>query len=148
MKNVLIGEILEPEKAKANQEKNETRVRAKFWQTLRKAFRQVPFSHDVVAAYYCALDPQTPARTRAILLAALGYFVLPLDWVPDFILGFGFTDDIAVLMAAFSAVRSSLRDEHHEAARLALADAPEDGDTDGAEPTIIDLKAEQGRKAA
>jgi uncharacterized membrane protein YkvA (DUF1232 family) len=78
---------------------------------------------DVVAAYYCALDPKTPTRTRAILMAALAYFVLPTDLVPDFILGFGFTDDIAVLTAAITAMRSALNPSHYAAARKALADA-------------------------
>jgi uncharacterized membrane protein YkvA (DUF1232 family) len=77
---------------------------------------------EVLAGYYCALDPHTPARVRAILLAALAYFVLPLDSVPDFLLGFGFTDDIAVLMAALGAVRSNITEAHRAAARKALKD--------------------------
>jgi uncharacterized membrane protein YkvA (DUF1232 family) len=76
---------------------------------------------DVVAAYYCALDPSTPSRARYVLFGALAYFVLPLDWVPDFLLGFGFTDDIAVLAAAVSAIRSNIREAHYLSARKALA---------------------------
>ena len=59
---------------------------------------------------------------RATLLAALAYFVLPLDFIPDFILGIGFGDDLAVLMAAIAAVRGNITEEHRIAARNALAD--------------------------
>jgi uncharacterized membrane protein YkvA (DUF1232 family) len=68
------------------------------------------------------LDPKTPARARLTLIAALAYFVAPLDFVPDFLLGLGFLDDASVLMAALAAVRSSIRDEHRHAAKRALAD--------------------------
>ena len=73
-----------------------------------------------VAAYYCALDPNTPFRAKAILLAALGYFVLPADTIPDVIFGLGFTDDIAVLTAAFTAVRAHMTPAHRLAAKQAL----------------------------
>ena len=122
MNKVLIGEILGPESAESpgRMEANERKVRARFWQTLRRAFRRIPFAQDLVAAYFCALDPSTPTRARAILLAALAYFVLPLDCIPDFLFGIGFTDDVAVLAAAIGVIRANLRDRHYDAAREAL----------------------------
>jgi len=101
---------------------DESEVRAKFWRTAKKAARQIPFMEDVVAAYYCALDKKTPLRAKGILLAALGYFVLPVDAIPDIVLGLGFTDDIAVLTAAITAVRAHITPAHRLAARQALAD--------------------------
>jgi len=100
----------------------EGEVREKFWRTARKAARQIPFMDEVVAAYYCAMDKQTPLRAKGILLAALGYFVLPVDFVPDFIFGLGFTDDLAVLTAAITAVSAHITPAHRQAARDALAD--------------------------
>ena len=76
----------------------------------------------MVAAYFCALDPATPQKVRGVLLAALAYFVLPLDAVPDFIAGLGFTDDVTVLIAAISMVGAHITPVHREAARAALAD--------------------------
>ena len=61
-------------------------------------------------------------RARLILVGALAYFVSPFDIVPDFILALGFVDDASVLMAALATVRSSIREEHRDAARRALAD--------------------------
>jgi len=121
MDDVKIGEILEPGDHDTNRER-ETRVRATFWKTLRRAGRLIPFSEDLVAAYFCALDEKTPSRVRGILLAALAYFVLPLDFIPDIILGVGFGDDIAVLMTAITALRAHLTPAHYAAARAALAD--------------------------
>lgn len=121
MGNVLYGEILGPE----DEGSRSKRVRARFWATLRKAARVIPFADEVVAAYYCALDPTTPHRVRVTLLGALAYFVLPLDAVPDIFAGIGFTDDITVLAATIAMVRVHITPIHREAARKALAE--EDG---------------------
>ncbi len=101
----------------------EQEIRDKFWSTAKKAARQVPFMEELVAAYYCALDSKTPFRAKAILFGALGYFILPADAIPDIIFGLGFTDDIAVLTAAITAVRSHMTPAHRLAARQALAQA-------------------------
>ena len=98
----------------------EERVRSGFWDHLRRFASRIPFVEDVVAAYYCALDPKTPWKVKGILLAALAYFVLPIDLVPDVLAVVGLTDDIAILLAAINAVRGSLQPEHYEQARAAL----------------------------
>jgi uncharacterized membrane protein YkvA (DUF1232 family) len=106
---------------KAAADTSEGDLREKFWRTARKAARQVPFMDEVVAAYYCALDSRTPMRAKAVLFAALGYFVLPADTIPDVIFGLGFTDDIAVLTGAITAVRAHMTPAHRLAAKEALA---------------------------
>lgn len=121
MDEVTLGEILAPANSAEN-ERRENRIRTRFWRTVKRAAGQVPFMEEVVAAYFCALDPNTPGRVRGILLAALAYFVLPLDMVPDFLLGFGFTDDVAVLSAAMAAIRGHMRPAHLISAREALRD--------------------------
>src|SRR5436305_1283755 len=72
---------------------NEQRVSSGFWPKLGKAARHIPFAREAVAIYYCARDPQTPAMAKALMMAALAYFVLPTDAIPDFIAGLGYTDD-------------------------------------------------------
>ncbi len=120
--DVKIGEILEPVDSD-EEARREDRVRRGFWRTARRAARHVPFMDDVVAAYFCALDERTPARVRGVLLAALAYFVLPLDWIPDFVVGFGFTDDVAVLTAAIAAIRTHITPAHRQAAKSFLDEA-------------------------
>ena len=99
---------------------SESEVREKFWRTAKRAARQVPFMDEVVAAYYCALDRQTPLRAKGILFGALAYFVLPFDFVPDMLPMLGFADDAAVLATAIRMVATHLRPEHRDAARRTL----------------------------
>ncbi|WP_417670241.1 YkvA family protein [Roseibium sp.] len=96
------------------------RLKQRLAQTARKAARQIPFMEDVIAGYYCALDPATPAKVRAAAIAALAYFVLPTDVIPDFLLGIGFGDDAAVLMTTISMMRAHIRSEHIDKARRTL----------------------------
>ena len=100
---------------------NETLVRNGFWRKARATLGKVPFTEDAVAAFYCATDPATPLRAKAILFGALAYFVLPFDVLPDFVLWLGFTDDAAVLYAAIRTVRAYINDSHRLQARSALS---------------------------
>ncbi|CDZ71025.1 Hypothetical protein NGAL_HAMBI2610_26290 [Neorhizobium galegae bv. orientalis] len=127
MDDVKIGEILLPGD-EDTQGRRERQVRAKFWPTLKRAVRQVPFSRDLIAAYYCAIDRRTPTRVRGVLLAALAYFVMPIDFLPDMFVLVGFTDDVAVLAAAFRMIQGHIADRHYEAADLVLADNPDIAD--------------------
>ena len=97
--------------------RDETQVREKFLPKLARTLARVPFAEDLLAAYYCAFDRATPVRAKGILLGALAYFILPIDLVPDFVLGLGFTDDLAVLLAAVNVVRVHVTDEHRRRAR-------------------------------
>lgn len=92
----------------------------RFWTKLKRALGRIPFAEDLVAAYYCALDRDTPTRVRAILFGAIAYFILPADAVPDLFVGLGFTDDAAVLAAAIAAVSRHLQPRHREQARAHL----------------------------
>src|SRR3546814_7110156 len=79
--------------------RNESMVQRGFWAKLKRSVGRVPFLAYAVSAYYCAFDPKTPRPVKAMLLAALAYFVVPSDMIPDFIAGLGFTDDATVLFA-------------------------------------------------
>jgi uncharacterized membrane protein YkvA (DUF1232 family) len=92
----------------------------RLWAKLRRVLARVPFAEDLVAAYYCALDRDTPGYVRAVLFGAVAYFVLPIDVVPDFLAGLGFTDDASVIAAAIAAVGSHLEPRHRERARARL----------------------------
>lgn len=100
---------------------NEQTVRSGFWPKLGKVAASIPFAEDAVAAYYCAFDRATPLKAKGILLGALAYFVMPLDAIPDFVLGLGFTDDMAVLLAAIGMIRAHLKPVHYDRARETLA---------------------------
>jgi uncharacterized membrane protein YkvA (DUF1232 family) len=98
----------------------ERKIRRDFWAKLKRVAGMVPFVDDLVAAYYCALDPATPMRVRGMLLAALAYFILPADLIPDLILGLGFADDAALLTAVVGLVAAHITPTHRAAAARAL----------------------------
>jgi uncharacterized membrane protein YkvA (DUF1232 family) len=81
----------------------------------------LPFAQDLLTAHYCAFDRQTPLHVKAAMFAALAYFVLPDDVIPDFIPVFGYADDAAVLAAALKLFSSHIKPEHREAAGRTLA---------------------------
>ncbi|MFC5505251.1 YkvA family protein [Bosea massiliensis] len=102
--------------------RDEARFGSEFFARLKRVAKRIPFSEDLLAAWICARDPSTPRRVRMTLLAALGYFVLPLDALPDIMPLLGFTDDAAVIAAAVAAVAGSITPEHREKAKRAMAE--------------------------
>lgn len=103
-------------------EQDKARVEAGFWPKVKRVLGKVSFVEDAVAAYYCARDPETPFRVKAILMGALAYFVLPVDVVPDVLVAVGLVDDAAVLGYAYRMVAKHVRPEHRDRARTALGD--------------------------
>lgn len=95
----------------------EERLTRRFWRKFKATVSYLPFAETFLAAFFAAIDPKTPASAKAILLGALGYFIVPLDLVPDLFGAFGYGDDIAVILAAIKAVESSITDAHREKAR-------------------------------
>jgi uncharacterized membrane protein YkvA (DUF1232 family) len=95
-------------------------VRRRFWAKFKQVAAKLPFAEDLLSAYYCAFDRQTPRHVQAALLGALAYFILPFDFVPDMLPVLGFTDDAAVLATAIRLVATHITPEHQDAARAAL----------------------------
>ena len=99
---------------------NEAAIARDFWPKLKRSLARIPFAEDVLAAFYCAFDPATPLKVKGILLAALAYFIMPIDVIPDVLLGLGFTDDMAVLYTAISMIRSHMTQAHRDKAKETL----------------------------
>jgi uncharacterized membrane protein YkvA (DUF1232 family) len=100
---------------------NERRVARGFWPKIRKVASRIPFASDALAVWYCARDDATPVAAKGMMLAALAYFVMPIDAIPDFVAGIGYTDDAAVFMAVLTLVGKNLKPRHRAAAREAVA---------------------------
>jgi uncharacterized membrane protein YkvA (DUF1232 family) len=111
----------ESARAAENAAGDERVVRSGFWRKMTRHAGKLPFAEDLLAAYYCAFDRETPMHVRAVLLGALAYFVVPLDGVPDLLPALGFADDAAMLAAAMKLVIDSIRPEHRDAARAKLS---------------------------
>ncbi|WP_221930972.1 YkvA family protein [Telmatospirillum sp. J64-1] len=91
---------------------------------MRKMVRLWPMATEILAAVYAARDPRTPMRAKAILLAALAYLFMPIDIIPDVLLGFGWLDDIAVLLAALKMAGPHITEEHRAKAQAGLGRMP------------------------
>jgi len=100
--------------------RDEKIVRWGFWKKVRKVAAQLPFAEDLLAAWYCAFDRDTPLQVKAALIGALAYFVLPFDAVPDVLPVLGFADDAAVLATALRMVANHLTPAHRAAAQRKL----------------------------
>ncbi len=101
-------------------ERQRRRTKRKVLPKLLRVAGRIPFADDLAAAYYCAIDPETPTKVKLVLFTALGYFVLPVDAIPDVLTGLGFTDDATVLATALGLVGTHIREPHREAARRLL----------------------------
>jgi uncharacterized membrane protein YkvA (DUF1232 family) len=72
-----------------------------FWQQLRAVLR-------LLRAYWTGAYRDVSRTTLITLLGAVIYFVMPIDAIPDWIIGIGFLDDAYVLAMAVKAVKSEL----------------------------------------
>ena len=116
-------DVLDPKKAlvPATVRVNEQRVERGFWPKIRKVASKVPFAADALSLWWCAKDPTTPTAAKGMMLAALAYFVLPTDAIPDVLPAIGFTDDAAVIAALIAIVGKNLKASHKDKAKAFLA---------------------------
>jgi uncharacterized membrane protein YkvA (DUF1232 family) len=116
-------DVLDPKKAlvPATVKVNEQRVSRGFWPKIRKVAAKVPFAADALSLWWCARDPTTPAAAKGMMFAALAYFVLPTDAIPDVLPAIGFTDDAAVIAALIAIVGKNLKPRHKDEAKTFLA---------------------------
>ena len=96
---------------------NEQRVDLGFWPKMRRVVAQIPFAKEALSVWYCAKDDDTPLAAKGMMLAALAYFVMPIDAIPDFIAGLGYTDDAAVFTALMAIIGRNLKPKHKLAAK-------------------------------
>jgi uncharacterized membrane protein YkvA (DUF1232 family) len=110
----------------------------KFWDKLKKFAKKAGSSvvYAVLLLYYTLQKPEVPKKTKAIIIGALGYFILPVDLLPDMLLGIGFTDDLGALGIALFQVAMYIDDDVKMKAKVKL----EDWFGDGVDTSEIDKK--------
>lgn len=70
--------------------------------------------------YYSAKDPDTPMWAKTTMYGALGYFISPIDAIPDITPIVGYADDLGVLVAAVATVSAYIKEEHVTKAKETL----------------------------
>ena len=128
---------------------------SKLWKKLKKVAKKAGRKavYYILVLYYVSRDSSVPTSLKLKILGALGYFILPLDFIPDVILGLGFTDDLAALAWALFSIRKYITPEIERKARERLREwfGPEEGEEDDLviphinpdDPLIIDVEAEE-----
>jgi uncharacterized membrane protein YkvA (DUF1232 family) len=117
-----VNRVIDPDRALVPEvvQVNERRVARGFWPKIRRVAARIPFAVDALSVWWCARDPETPAAAKGLMVAALAYFVLPTDVIPDFLAGVGFTDDAAVFAALLAVVGRNVKPRHRASARAWL----------------------------
>jgi uncharacterized membrane protein YkvA (DUF1232 family) len=93
-----------------------------FWKKVKSYSRTAGMQVVYIALllYYLMQSRSVPIKAKATIAAALGYFILPIDLIPDIALVAGFTDDLTVLMVALSQVSRYITDDVIQSARTRL----------------------------
>ena len=94
----------------------------KFWHKLARAFKKagVKVVYAALVLFYSLQDPRISKRDKLLIIGALGYFILPVDLIPDFLPALGYTDDLAALVLAFIKVKQCITQEGKEKAEAKL----------------------------
>jgi uncharacterized membrane protein YkvA (DUF1232 family) len=93
-----------------------------FWEKL-KGYAKVAGKAALEPAlkmYYSAIDSDTPLWAKTAIYGALGYFISPINAIPDVLPLVGYTDDIGILVAAAATVAAYIKEEHVKKARNTL----------------------------
>lgn len=67
--------------------------------------------YKALQLFYVAQNPNVPMKIRAAIIAPLGYFISPIDLIPDITPLLGFTDDTAVIAGAMAIAHFYINDE-------------------------------------
>ncbi len=92
---------------------------SKLAKVARKAGLKVVYA--TLLLYYALNSPQISTKDKGIIYGALGYFILPFDFIHDYLPFAGFTDDFAALAWAISKVVRNITPEVKLCAREKVA---------------------------
>lgn len=89
---------------------------------LRKIYRSaeklgIKLLFYVFILYFLMSDKDIPIKTRLVFMAALGYFIVPMDLISDLLPGLGFTDDLSFILYAVSMGSEYITEEIKERAK-------------------------------
>ena len=86
----------------------------KFWDKVKNVVKKAgtELIENAFVLYYCLQDKDTPMWAKSVVIGALGYFISPIDFIPDYIPGVGLTDDAAVIAGAIYTVSQHIKKEH------------------------------------
>ena len=95
-----------------------------FWEKVKKyaASAGKEVIEKALWLYYAAQNPETPIWAKTTIYGALGYFILPIDAIPDIVPVVGYSDDLGVLATALATVSMYITDEVKKLAAQKIRD--------------------------
>ncbi|MDM5236817.1 YkvA family protein [Bacillus cereus] len=95
-----------------------------FWKKVKHVAKQAGQSviYASLLLFYVLQRPDVPKRVKIIVIGALVYFITPIDAIPDFVAGIGYTDDLGALTAALIQASLYVNEEVKDKARVKLAE--------------------------
>ncbi len=95
-----------------------------FWTKIKKYAKSAgkEVIEKALILYFCLKDPDTPAWAKSVIIGTLGYFILPMDSIPDLTPFIGFSDDLGALAAALGIVGFHIKNVHREMAKDKMDD--------------------------
>lgn len=93
-----------------------------FWEKVKKVAKKVGLKgiYYALLLYYTLQKKDLPLKDKAIIIAALGYFIIPVDLIPDITPLIGFTDDTAALLLALKKVSEYIDNTVKEQAKAKI----------------------------
>lgn len=91
-----------------------------FWNKVKKLGKKV--LKPALQLYYVMKESSTPFDTKGLIIGALGYLILPIDLIPDFIPVAGYTDDLAALLAVVKMCKEHITPEIERKVRKDLGE--------------------------
>jgi len=117
MENNDLNDILEKEEiefdeldfgGQAETENKIDYVEGNLWTKLEKVGKKISFAKDIMALFNYMRDDYVSWHRKAIVVAALIYFISPIDTIPDIAPLFGYLDDLGVITALLKYLGSEL----------------------------------------
>lgn len=101
----------------------------RFWKKAKRITKRTGRTvlRPVLLLYYLMQDSHVSIKDKAYIIGALGYFVLPIDLLPDFIVGLGYTDDLAVVGLLLKHLHDSITPEIEERADMKINELLHEG---------------------
>ncbi|WP_424356707.1 YkvA family protein [Methanocella sp. MCL-LM] len=102
---------------------------SRLWYKINKYSKVVGASivYHALLLWYIATKDSTPVPVKLLILGGLGYFIAPIEAIPDFLVGIGYGDDAALLMGIFSSVMMHMDDDSKSKAKVRVKEIFGDG---------------------
>ena len=95
-----------------------------FWDKITSTVKKAGSGliYKALQLFYAMQNPNCSMAVKGAIVAALGYFILPIDAIPDFILGVGFADDLVAIGAAVAMANIYIDDKVKQNAQDKMRD--------------------------